>query len=195
MPDVRADAERAASQVGCQSLAGSLHGIPGAVQGVSSVCHRDGQGRDQSCVDFDETALGGSHFDSVRVSDIIDRLDEVENEGGLHLVNFKYGGKRKPGASPPTDPSTEPPVDEDGDVEPTRRSTHQGVAPVEWCRTSANMFEIADLCEPKAYKDAVTGSDQLHWKAAIAAELRSMDDREFFIQSTLPTGQRVIDTR
>ena len=58
-------------------------------------------GRDAN---FDETIPGGSHFDSVRVNDTIDRLDEVDNEGGLHLANFKYGGKRKSGAWQPTDP-------------------------------------------------------------------------------------------
>ena len=111
------------------------------------------------------------------------------------MANFKYGGKRKSGASQPTDSCTQPSANEDGDVECTRRSTRQRVAPVEWWRASANMVEATDLCEPKTYKEAVTGPDQLHWKATIAAELRSMDDREIFIQSKLPPGQRAIDTK
>jgi hypothetical protein len=84
-------------------------------------------------VNFDETVPGGSHFDSPTVGDIIHRLDEVDNEGGLHLANFKYGGKRKSGAAQPTDPNSglNSTVDEAADVEATRRSTRQRVAPVE----------------------------------------------------------------
>ena len=76
----------------------------------------------------------------------------------------------------------------------TRCSIRQRVAPVEWWRASGNMVEIADFYEPNTYKEAAIGPDKLHWKAAIAAELPSMDDPEVFIQSTLPTGQHAIDT-
>jgi hypothetical protein len=114
-------------------------------------------------VNFDETVPGGSHFDSPTVGDIIHRLDEVDNEGGLHLANFKYGGKRKSGAAQPTDPNSgiNSAVDEAADVEATRRSTRQRVAPVEWWRASANMVAVTDLCELKSFKEAVTGPDQV----------------------------------
>lgn len=49
-----------------------------------------------SCdVIFDESILGGLQLIciNINVSDLFECLDDVENEGGLNLVNFKYGGK------------------------------------------------------------------------------------------------------
>lgn len=152
-------------------------------------------------VTFDESVPGGTHFrnysPNMDVDVILDRLDEVENEGGLNLANFKYGGKRRSGAAQPMEPSSssESADDEASDTEATRRSTRQRVSPVEWWRASANMVELQDSSEPKTFQEAVSGPDQTHWKAAIAAELRSMDDREVFLQSRLPVGQRAIDTK
>ena len=143
-------------------------------------------------VNFDESAPGGTRMDSASVSDIIDRLDAVDNEGGLNLANFQYGGKRKSGVEQPSDPSAGEPVN---DTESTRRSTRQRVAPIEWWRASANAVEVVDSAEPTTFTEAVTGPNQVHWKAAIAAELRSMNDREVFQASHLPTGQRAIDTK
>lgn len=151
-------------------------------------------------VNFDESIPGGVHFENCApgVGDLLERLDDVENEGGLNLANFKYGGKRRSGVSQPIEPSLNSGSsadDEASDLEPTRRSTRQRVAPVEWWRASANMVKVSDSTEPSSYKEAVNGPDQVHWKRAILAELQSMHDREVFLPTKLPTGQRTIDAK
>ena len=150
-------------------------------------------------VNFDETAPGGSHFERFApgVDDLLERLDDIENEGGLNLANFKYSGKRRSGAPQPVDPlsSDVSADDEASDSENLRRSTRQRTTPVEWWRASANAIEVADASEPTSFQQAVTGPDQVHWKRAIRAELDSMRDRDVFLPTKLPIGQRTIDAK
>ncbi|KAG4222827.1 hypothetical protein PC116_g28701 [Phytophthora cactorum] len=75
--------------------------------------------------------------------------------------------------------------DEDGDSTP----------PVFW-RASANAVEAAmDLSEPSTFQEAVNGPDQVHWRKAIRAELKSMRLRGVFRAAKLPNGQRAIGTK
>ncbi|KAF0688449.1 hypothetical protein As57867_019867, partial [Aphanomyces stellatus] len=66
--------------------------------------------------------------------------------------------------------------------------------PVFW-RASANAVEADDLCEPKTFQEAVNGPDQVHWRKAIRAELKSMRLRGVFRAAKLPNGQRAIGTK
>ena len=66
--------------------------------------------------------------------------------------------------------------------------------PVFW-RASANAVESVDLSEPTTFEDAVNGSDQVHWRKAIRAELDSMQLRGVFRATKLPTGQHTIGTK
>ncbi|KAG3053635.1 hypothetical protein PI125_g25984 [Phytophthora idaei] len=74
--------------------------------------------------------------------------------------------------------------DEDGDSTP----------PVFW-RASANAVEAGDLSETTTFQDAVNGPDQVHWRKAIRAELKSMRLRGVFRAAKLPNGQRAIGTK
>uniref|UniRef100_H3H220 Reverse transcriptase Ty1/copia-type domain-containing protein n=1 Tax=Phytophthora ramorum TaxID=164328 RepID=H3H220_PHYRM len=63
-------------------------------------------------------------------------------------------------------------------------------------RASANAVEAAaDLSEPTTFQEAVNGPDQVHWRKAIRAELKSMRLRGVFRADKLPTGQRAIGTK
>ncbi|KAG3018255.1 hypothetical protein PC119_g10731 [Phytophthora cactorum] len=74
--------------------------------------------------------------------------------------------------------------DEDSDSTP----------PVFW-RASANAVEAGDLSEPTTFQNAVNGPDQVHWRKAIRAELKSMRLRGVFRAAKLPNGQRAIGTK
>uniref|UniRef100_H3H3U4 Integrase catalytic domain-containing protein n=1 Tax=Phytophthora ramorum TaxID=164328 RepID=H3H3U4_PHYRM len=66
--------------------------------------------------------------------------------------------------------------------------------PLFW-RASANAVEAAaDLSEPTTFQEAVNCTDQVHWRKAIRAELKSMRLRGVFRAAKLPTGQRAIGT-
>uniref|UniRef100_A0AAV1TF55 Integrase catalytic domain-containing protein n=1 Tax=Peronospora matthiolae TaxID=2874970 RepID=A0AAV1TF55_9STRA len=67
--------------------------------------------------------------------------------------------------------------------------------PVFW-RASANAIETAvDLSEPSTFEAAVSGTDQVHWREAVRAELESMRLREVFRAAKLPKGHRTIGTK
>ncbi|KAG2852515.1 Retrovirus-related Pol polyprotein from transposon TNT 1-94 [Phytophthora cactorum] len=74
--------------------------------------------------------------------------------------------------------------DEDSDSTP----------PVFW-RASANAVEAGDLSEPTTFQNAVNGPDQVHWRKAIPAELKSMRLRGVFRAAKLPDGHRAIGTK
>ena len=153
-------------------------------------------------VNFDEAVAGGSLLNDSAggVTDILNRLEDIDIEGGLRLANFKYTRKRRTGTSQSADtPSaiggstTEP--DETDDEGATRRSSRQRMSPVEWWRASANMVEVTDLSEPTTFQEAVNGPDQVHWRNAIRAELKSTRLRGVFRAAKLPTGQHAIGTK
>ncbi|GMG17943.1 unnamed protein product [Phytophthora fragariaefolia] len=57
-------------------------------------------------------------------------------------------------------------------------------------RASANAVEASDSAEPKTFPEAVNGPDQVHWRKAIRAELKSMRLRGVFRAAKLPNNQR-----
>ncbi|KAG2795223.1 hypothetical protein PC113_g25298 [Phytophthora cactorum] len=62
--------------------------------------------------------------------------------------------------------------------------------------TDANAVEATvDLSEPSTFQEAVNGPDQVHWRKAIRAELKSMRLRGVFRAAKLPNGQRAIGTK
>uniref|UniRef100_A0AAV1TCV4 Integrase catalytic domain-containing protein n=1 Tax=Peronospora matthiolae TaxID=2874970 RepID=A0AAV1TCV4_9STRA len=89
---------------------------------------------------------------------------------------------------------------------PDNHTTHQeedeetknadaSTPPVFW-RASANAIETAvDLSEPSTFEAAVSGTDQVHWREAVRAELESMRLREVFRAAKLPEGYRAIGTK
>ncbi|KAG3018782.1 hypothetical protein PC121_g24992 [Phytophthora cactorum] len=52
-----------------------------------------------------------------------------------------------------------------------------------------------DLSEPSTFQEAVNGPDQVHWRKAIRAELKSMRLRGVFRAAKLPNGHRAIGTK
>ncbi|GMF65678.1 unnamed protein product [Phytophthora lilii] len=66
--------------------------------------------------------------------------------------------------------------------------------PMYW-RASANAVEATDKAEPKTFQDAVSGPDQVHWRKAIRAELKSMRLRGVFRAARLPNDQRAVGTK
>ncbi|KAG2795689.1 hypothetical protein PC113_g25234 [Phytophthora cactorum] len=55
--------------------------------------------------------------------------------------------------------------------------------------------KTVDLSEPSIFQEAVNGPDQVHWRKAIRAELKSMRLRGVFRAAKLPNGQRAIGTK
>ncbi|KAG3230663.1 hypothetical protein PI124_g24240 [Phytophthora idaei] len=65
-------------------------------------------------------------------------------------------------------------------------------------RADADEEEIeaaVDLSEPSTFQEAVNGPDQVHWRKAIRAELKSMRRRGVFRAAKLPNRQRAIGTK
>ncbi|KAG4036606.1 hypothetical protein PC123_g27825 [Phytophthora cactorum] len=70
----------------------------------------------------------------------------------------------------------------------------------EWTPTKkknlvTKMKTTVDLSEPSTFQEAVNGPDQVHWRKAIRAELKSMRLRGVFRAAKLPNGQRAIGTK
>ncbi|KAG2869678.1 hypothetical protein PC115_g25355 [Phytophthora cactorum] len=70
----------------------------------------------------------------------------------------------------------------------------------EWTPTKkknlvTKMKTTVDLSEPSTFQEAVNGPDQVHWRKAIHAELKSMRLRGVFRAAKLPNGQRAIGTK
>jgi hypothetical protein len=90
-------------------------------------------------VNFDEAVADGLLLnDSAgRVTEILNRLGDIDIEGSLRLSNFEYTGKRRAGTSQSvdipsnTDESTTEP-DETDEEGASRRSSRQRMSPVEW---------------------------------------------------------------
>ena len=150
-------------------------------------------------VNFDETIIGGAILNNSNfgVSDLLDRLEDIDVQGNYRLSDFKYTGKRRAGASQSANNPTEF-DDADNtydDDSATRRSTRQRISPIEWWRASANLVVASDVAEPTSFQDAISGPDQVHWRDAIRAELKSMRLRGVFRAAKLPIGQRTIGTK
>ena len=56
-------------------------------------------------------------------------------------------------------------------------------------------MEATDLEEPATFQDAINGPDQVHWRSAVKAELKSMHLRGVFHAAKVPRGQGAIGTK
>ncbi|KAG3199368.1 hypothetical protein PC129_g24129 [Phytophthora cactorum] len=167
-------------------------------------------------VNFDESAFGLSpRISDEDVDDLdVDSLDI--DDDGPRQTEYKQTGKRKsrpsdedeatrrphtvrhrPGleeASAPDSSSSSHRVDAD-EEEKSGDQDEESTPPVFW-RASANAVEATvDLSEPSTFQEAVNGPDQVHWRKAIHAELKSMRLRGVFRAAKLPNGQRAIGTK
>uniref|UniRef100_H3GS33 Uncharacterized protein n=1 Tax=Phytophthora ramorum TaxID=164328 RepID=H3GS33_PHYRM len=171
-------------------------------------------------VNFDESAFGlSTHTSDEDVDDAALDLDalDLDNNDGPRQVSFKQAGKRKsrPNGDDDTARRSRPVRHRAGleeasapDVSSSRRAEpdeeeksgdqdedDDSTPPVFW-RASANAVEAAaDLSEPTTFQEAVNGPDQVHWRKAIRAELKSMRLRGVFRAAKLPSGQRAIGTK
>ncbi|KAG2875237.1 hypothetical protein PC115_g23956 [Phytophthora cactorum] len=167
-------------------------------------------------VNFDESTFGLSpRISDEDVDDLdVDSLDI--DDDGPRQTEYKQTGKRKsrpsdedeatrrphtvrhrPGleeASAPDSSSSSHRVDTD-EEEKSGDQDEESTPPVFW-RASANAVEATvDLSEPSTFQEAVNGPDQVHWRKAIHAELKSMRLRGVFRAAKLPNGQRAIGTK
>ncbi|KAG2873164.1 hypothetical protein PC115_g24426 [Phytophthora cactorum] len=167
-------------------------------------------------VNFDESTFGLSpRISDEDVDDLdVDSLDI--DDDGPRQTEYTQTGKRKsspndedeatrrphtvrhrPGleeASAPDSSSSSHRVDAD-EEEKSGDQDEESTPPVFW-RASANAVEATvDLSEPSTFQEAVNGPDQVHWRKAIHAELKSMRLRGVFRAAKLPNGQRAIGTK
>uniref|UniRef100_H3H7X9 Integrase catalytic domain-containing protein n=1 Tax=Phytophthora ramorum TaxID=164328 RepID=H3H7X9_PHYRM len=142
---------------------------------------------------------------------------DLDDNDGPRQTSFKQAGKRKsrPSGDDDTARRSRPVRHRAGleeasapDVSSSRRAEpdeeeksgdqdedDDSTPPVFW-RASANAVEAAaDLSEPTTFQEAVNGPDQVHWRKAIRAELKSMRLRGVFRAAKLPSGQRAIGTK
>ncbi|NAU60962.1 hypothetical protein EE075_30035, partial [Klebsiella pneumoniae] len=171
-------------------------------------------------VNFDESTFGlSTHTSDEDVDDAVLDLDalDLDDNDGPRQTSFKQAGKRKyrPSGDDNTARRSRPVRHRAGleeasapDVSSSRRADpdeeeksgdqdedDDSTPPVFW-RASANAVEAAaDLSEPTTFQEAVNGPDQVHWRKAIRAELKSMRLRGVFRAAKLPNGQRAIDTK
>ncbi|KAF1313360.1 Copia protein, partial [Globisporangium splendens] len=131
-------------------------------------------------VNFDEAVVGGTLLNDSAdgMTDILNRLEDIEIEGTRPLSAFKYTGKRHAGASQ----SAEIPTNADESTTEAGESDEDGAT-------------LRDLSEPTSFQEAVSGPEQVHWRNAIRAGLKSMRLRGVYRAAKLPTGQRAIGTK
>ncbi|KAG2812911.1 Retrovirus-related Pol polyprotein from transposon TNT 1-94 [Phytophthora cactorum] len=166
-------------------------------------------------VNFDESTFG--LLPPISDEDV-DDLDfdslGIDNDGSRE-TEYKQAGKRKsrpsdedeaarrpravrhrPGLEEASAPNGSSPQQADADEEEkSGDQDEESTSPVFW-RASANAVEAAvDLSEPSTFQEAVNGPDQVHWRKAIRAELKSMRLRGVFRAAKLPNGQRAIGTK
>ncbi|KAG2958598.1 hypothetical protein PC119_g26969 [Phytophthora cactorum] len=167
-------------------------------------------------VNFDESAFGLSPRISDEDADDLD-VDSLDiDDDGPRQTEYKQTGKRKsrpndedeatrrphtvrhrPGleeASAPDSFSSSHRVDAD-EEEKSGDQDEESTPPVFWCASANPVEATMDLSEPSTFQEAVNGPDQVHWRKAIHAELKSMRLRGVFRAAKLPNGQRAIGTK
>ncbi|KAG2987004.1 Retrovirus-related Pol polyprotein from transposon TNT 1-94 [Phytophthora cactorum] len=170
-------------------------------------------------VNFDESTFGLSPpISDEDVDDLdFDSLDiDTDNDNdSSRQTEYKQAGKRKsrpsdedeaarrpravrhrPGLEEASAPNDSSPHRADADEEEKSGDQDEESTPPVFWRASANAVEAAvDLSEPSTFQEAVNGPDQVHWRKAIRAELKSMRLRGVFRAAKLPNGQRAIGTK
>ncbi|KAG2810460.1 hypothetical protein PC113_g23763 [Phytophthora cactorum] len=166
-------------------------------------------------VNFDESTFGLSPpISDEDVDDLdFDSLD-IDNDGSRQ-TEYKQAGKRKsrpsdedeaarrpravrhrPGLEEASAPNGSSPHRADANEEEKSGDQDEESTPPVFWRASANAVEATvDLSEPSTFQEAVNGPDQVHWRKAIRAELKSMRLRGVFRAAKLPNGHRAIGTK
>ncbi|KAG6590542.1 Integrase catalytic core protein [Phytophthora cinnamomi] len=165
---------------------------------------------DESSFD-DSTAADGEEVN--RLTDVFDDM-QVSEDSGTRV--FTQAGKRKsrpdnqdrdnvrrPRRSAGLEEASAPgpSVDEDqrestaAQEEKSEEDDEDGSTPPMFWRASANAVEASDSAEPKTFQEAVNGPDQVQWRKAIRAELKSMRLRGVFRAAKLPNNQRAVGTK
>ncbi|KAG6606576.1 Integrase catalytic core protein [Phytophthora cinnamomi] len=165
---------------------------------------------DESSFD-DSTAADGEEVN--RLTDVFDDM-QVSEDSGTRV--FTQAGKRKsrpdnqdrdnvrrPRRSAGLEEASAPGRSEDEDQresttaqeEKSEEDDEDGSTPPMFWRASANAVEASDSAEPKTFQEAVNGPDQVQWRKAIRAELKSMRLRGVFRAAKLPNNQRAVGTK
>ena len=71
--------------------------------------------------------------------------------------------------------------------EGVQEESDEATPPTFW-RASANAVEVSDINEPTTFQEAINGSDQVRWRNAVDAELKSMHLRGVFRAAKRPLG-------
>ncbi|KAG6619109.1 putative integrase [Phytophthora cinnamomi] len=168
-------------------------------------------------VTFDESSFDDSKAaDGEEVNRLTDVFDDMQVSDDSGTRVFTQAGKRKsrpdnqdrdnvrrPRRSAGLEEASAPGRSEDEDQ---RESTpaqeakseeddEDGSTPPMFWRASANAVEASDSAEPKTFQEAVNGPDQVQWRKAIRAELKSMRLRGVFRAAKLPNNQRAVGTK
>ncbi|KAG2789442.1 hypothetical protein PC112_g24431 [Phytophthora cactorum] len=162
-------------------------------------------------VTFDEATFdSASAHDDDEIDEAADCLDDLEISSAAGTSNFRQAGKRKTRPDPDArdrssrphrrtglEEASAPGNDSDdpgrGSPDQEAKSDDDGEStPAMFWRASANAAEAKDSAEPKTFQEAVSGANQVHWRKAIRAELKSMRLRGVFRAAKLPNNQRAV---
>ncbi|KAG3151275.1 hypothetical protein PC128_g23014 [Phytophthora cactorum] len=98
--------------------------------------------------------------------------------------------RHRPGLEEASAPNDYSPQQADADEEEKSGDQDEESTPPVFWRASANAVEAAvDSSEPSTFQEAVNGPDQVHWRKAIRAELKSHQLRGVFRAAKLPNGR------
>jgi hypothetical protein len=173
--------------------------------GISTVCISNDEedvGLEFDCLEISDDGVGSTDFRLAgkrkdRSSDADDmptnsrrsyRATGLE-EGSAPRTDSRRQVKRRPGMR------VEPVLNEDEEEKDSHDDEDTDSSPPVFWRASANAVEAKDLSEPTTFQDAVSGPDQVHWRKAIQAELKSMRLRGVFRAAKLPNGHHAIGTK
>ncbi|KAG6578251.1 putative integrase [Phytophthora cinnamomi] len=168
-------------------------------------------------VTFDESSFDDSKAaDGEEVNRLTDVFDDMQVSDDSGTRVFTQAGKRKsrpdnqdrdnvrrPRRSAGLEEASAPGRSEDEDQrestaaqeEKSEEDDEDGSTPPMFWRASANAVEASDSAEPKTFQEAVNGPDQVQWRKAIRAELKSMRLRGVFRAAKLPNNQRAVGTK
>ncbi|KAG6590536.1 Integrase catalytic core protein [Phytophthora cinnamomi] len=167
-------------------------------------------------VTFDESSFDDSKAaDGEEVNRLTDVFDDMQVSDDSGTRVFTQAGKRKsrpdnqdrdnvrrPRRSAGLEEASAPGRSEDDQRESTaaqeeksEEDDEDGSTPPMFWRASANAVEASDSAEPKTFQEAVNGPDQVQWRKAIRAELKSMRLRGVFRAAKLPNNQRAVGTK
>ncbi|KAE8962877.1 hypothetical protein PR001_g29558 [Phytophthora rubi] len=168
-------------------------------------------------VTFDESSFGESKaVANEEVDQLTDYFDDMQvpDESGPRV--FTQAGKRKSRSDNQDrdnvrrprrgagleEASARGPSDDENQHESTTPQEEKSegndedgsTSPMFW-RASANAVEATDSAEPNTFQEAVNGPDQVQWRKAVRAELKSMRLRGVFPAAKLPNHQRAVGTK